>query len=157
MRQSADSQGLDRDPWDTYFIKVAHSAAIRGTCPRLRVGAVLVRDNRILSTGYNGAASGEPHCFDVGCLLDGGRCKRTIHAERNAIQLAPRWSRHGSTLFCTDSPCLSCAVLVSTLGIIEVVYDRPYHAEQPEVKTLFDYHGIVLRQHAYAAQETITA
>ena len=78
-----------RPSWDEYFMRIAHEVATRSTCPRLAVGAVIVRDKRILTTGYNGSPSGMPHCEDVGCLIrivDGREsCQRTLHAEQNAI------------------------------------------------------------------------
>jgi len=74
-----------RDNWDVYFLRVADVIKDRSTCTRLSVGSVIVKENKIISTGYNGSPSGEEHCIDVGCLMKKGHCIRTIHAELNAI------------------------------------------------------------------------
>lgn len=106
------------------FSEIVKTIARRSTCPRRSVGAILVRGGRILSTGYNGAPSGLPHCTDAGCILgpDGG-CIRVVHAEVNAIAFAAREGirTEGSTLRTTVSPCLSCAKLIINAGISEVV------------------------------------
>jgi len=91
-----------RPNWDQYFINIAEKVATRSTCPRASVGAVIVRDNHILSTGYNGAPHGEPHCIEVGCLMINDHCDRTIHAETNAVVQAAKYgvNINGSTLYC---------------------------------------------------------
>lgn len=107
----------------SYFLVVAQAAALRSTCPRRRVGAVLVRNDDIVSTGYNGSPSGQPHCLDVGCLLnDSGRCIRTLHGEANAF----RNGATGDTLYSTDQPCLSCLKIIISNGVRRVYYLRPY-------------------------------
>jgi dCMP deaminase len=117
----------ERESWDQYFIKLAHAAATRATCPRRHVGCILVRDNRVISTGYNGSEPGADHCDDAGCLIDSsGSCRRTQHAERNAIARAKSYMRAGSTIYITDFPCVSCARLISRSGIVQVVFDRDY-------------------------------
>jgi dCMP deaminase len=117
-----------RPSWDEYFTRIAHEVATRSTCPRLAVGAVIVRDKRILTTGYNGSPSGMPHCDDVGCLIrivDGREsCQRTLHAEQNAIIQA---AYHGvsvrdSILYCTHQPCLLCTKMIMNAGIEKVRY-----------------------------------
>lgn len=122
----------ERPGWDDYFLKMARLAATRATCPRRRVGAVLVREQRVLATGYNGAIRGAPHCDEVGCLIvtrDGRQsCERTVHAELNAIiQCAINGvsSRH-STMYCTDFPCVSCAKAMVQAGVERVVYLADY-------------------------------
>ena len=121
-----------RPSWDEYFMRIAHEVATRSTCPRLAVGAVVVRDKRILTTGYNGAPSGMPHCDDVGCLIrvvDGRKsCQRTLHAEQNAIIQA---AYHGvsvrdSVLYCTHQPCLLCVKMIMNAGVEEVRYAGGY-------------------------------
>lgn len=106
----------------------AHVAACRGTCNRLRVGAVLALNSRPISLGYNGAPSGHEHCGS-NCNKD-NPCKNTIHAEHNALWWAERHLGEipfGCTLYVTDSPCLECAEkILSYPGIIRVVYDREY-------------------------------
>jgi dCMP deaminase len=135
---SADTSGEHdalrkvRPSWDEYFMRIAHEVATRSTCPRLAVGAVIVRDKRILTTGYNGSPSGMPHCADVGCLIrvvDGREsCQRTLHAEQNAIIQA---AYHGvsvraSMLYCTHQPCLLCTKMIMNAGIEEVRYAGGY-------------------------------
>lgn len=116
-----------RPSWDEYFMGLAHRVATRATCPRAAVGAVIVKDNRILGTGYNGSPSGTAHCIDEGCIMSRNHCIRTIHAEVNAILDAlQRGSVRGATLYCTHYPCANCAKLIKQVGIIKVVYGRDY-------------------------------
>jgi len=128
---------VDRPDWDEYFLNISTEVARRATC-RLDVGAVLVKNKRILATGYNGSPVGLPHCNDVGCLLHdvvdsnghiAKHCLRTAHAEQNAIAQAAMHgvSTEGATLYCTDEPCLSCAKILINAGITKVVCKRPYH------------------------------
>ena len=93
------------------------------------MGALIVRDRRVIATGYNGAPAGMPHCDDVGCdLSENGGCQRTVHAEANAITKVAKSnnSSEGSTLYITASPCLECAKLIIQAGIIRVVYSDSY-------------------------------
>ena len=102
--------------------------SLRSTCPKGN-GAVLARDGRIISTGYNGAPSGQPHCLEAGCPEDtNGHCQRTVHAEVNTIAMAARHgiSTKGSTLYCTTAPCPHCCKLLANSGIIRVVYGKDY-------------------------------
>lgn len=113
-----------RPPWDEYFMRIAFEVATRATCLRRHVGAVIVRDRRILSTGYNGSPPGQRHCDEVGCLLEDGRCIRTLHAEQNALMQAALHgvSTHGATLYATCRPCHVCARMVVAAGIVRVVF-----------------------------------
>ncbi len=121
-----------RPSWDEYFMRIAHEVATRSTCPRLAVGAVVVKDKRILTTGYNGSPAGMPHCEDVGCLIlivDGRKsCQRTLHAEQNAIIQAAYHgvSVRGSTVYCTHQPCLLCVKMIMNAGIEEIYYAGGY-------------------------------
>lgn len=117
-----------RPTWHAYFIEMARLAATRATCPRRRVGAVLTRHNQILATGYNGAVRGGEHCDDVGCLMVDGHCVRTVHAEANAIiQCAVNGvSSVGSTLYCTDFPCINCAKTLVQAGVERIIYLTDY-------------------------------
>lgn len=117
-----------RPPWDEYFLNIAQVVSTRSTCPRRAVGAVLVRDRQILSTGYNGSPRGLAHCTDVGCLMVEGHCVRTSHAEMNAIAQAALHgvAVKGATLYCTDKPCLICTKLLINAGIVKLVYVREY-------------------------------
>lgn len=96
---------MPRPDWDLFFIRIAKEVSSRSTCPRAAVGAVIVKDNNIISTGYNGAPAGEPHCLDVGCKIVDGHCTRATHAEENAILQAVKYGvpLEGATLYYWDS------------------------------------------------------
>ena len=125
------SEHSERPSWDDYFMRITFEVARRSTCPRAAVGAVIVRDKRILTTGYNGSPAGLPHCTEVGCLMVNGHCVRTLHAEQNAII---QGALHGvdvsrSTLYVTHQPCLVCAKMIINAGIERVVYAGDYPDE----------------------------
>lgn len=120
---------LMRKDWDDYFMDIAFQVAERSTCPRRRVGAVIVKDKRIKGTGYNGSASGLPHCLDEGCLMGNNHCIRTIHAEINALLECMPSERQGATIYVTDRPCAECAKCIINCGISRVVFARDYPAE----------------------------
>ena len=107
---------------------VAKQVATRATCDRKHVGAVLVRDRTILSTGYNGSIRGLPHCDEVGHMMENGHCVATVHAEANAIlQAAKNGVRiDGATLYTTASPCWPCFKLVANSGCLRIVYGEFY-------------------------------
>ena len=98
---------------------IAHQAATRSTCPRKHVGAVIVRDRTVLSTGYNGSMRGLPHCEDAGCVMEDGHCVTTVHAEANAILQAAKngVAVDGAELYTTASPCWNCFKLIANAGI----------------------------------------
>jgi dCMP deaminase len=100
----------------------------RSSCPRADVGAVAVRDGRIVASGYVGAPSGQPHCDEVGCDIEMGHCVRTIHAEANLVAWAARvgTSLEGTTVYCTHSPCRRCAQLLLNAGIDEYRFKYEY-------------------------------
>lgn len=118
----------ERPSWDEYFINIAHEVAKRATCDRAQVGCVLVREKRLLTTGFNGACSGLPSCDEVGHLMHNGRCVRTLHAEQNAIIQAALHgvSTQGSTAYVTHYPCILCAKMLINAGIQRVVYAVEY-------------------------------
>jgi len=120
---------------DEYFMMIAKLVSLRATCPRLRVGAVAVKDGYILATGYNGAPRGMDHCLDVGCLIVDGHCHRAVHAEQNVIAMAARKgiSLEGATLYVTHFPCDTCFKLVINAGIKEIVYEEMYPNEATEI------------------------
>src|SRR5690606_41844982 len=111
-----------RASWDDYFMAIAREVSSRSTCDRKHVGAVIVRDKMILATGYNGSIRGLAHCDDVGHLMEGGHCVRTVHAEANAIvQAASRGSSvEGASIFVTASPCFGCLMLIADAGITRI-------------------------------------
>ena len=117
-----------RTSWDQYFMEIARQVATRATCDRKHVGAVLVRDRIILSTGYNGSIRGMPHCDEVGHLMENGHCVATVHAEANAVLQAARTGVRieGSSLYTTASPCWPCFKLVANAGIVRIVYGEFY-------------------------------
>lgn len=120
------SQYISKRPsWDEYFMATAKLMSTRSTCDRLYVGAVIVKDNRIIGEGYNGSIAGHPHCDEVGHLMYEGGCKRTIHAEANALQnctINPK----GATAYVTHYPCPDCMKALNQAGIINVVYGEYY-------------------------------
>ena len=122
----------ERVPWDQYFMNIAQVVASRSTCPRKFVGAVIVRDRTILSTGYNGSIRGLPHCSDVGHMMEGGHCVATIHAEANAIIQAAKNGVNidGATIYTTASPCWSCFKLIANSGLVRVYYGEFYRDQR---------------------------
>jgi len=125
-----------RPDWDEYFLEIAKLVSKRSTCLRRKVGAVLVKDKRILATGYNGAPSGIKHCEEVGCLREklkvpsGQRHElcRGLHAEQNVLLQAALHgvSTRGATLYITDSPCIICAKMLINAGVKKVVFLGEY-------------------------------
>ena len=107
---------------------IAKQVATRATCDRKHVGAVVVRDRTILSTGYNGSIRGMPHCDEVGHMMENGHCIATVHAEANAIlQAAKNGVRiDGATLYTTASPCWPCFKLIANSGCVRIVYGEFY-------------------------------
>ncbi len=123
---------MDRLSWDEYFMSIAQVVASRSTCDRKHVGAVIVRDRTILSTGYNGSIRGMPHCDEVGHLMENGHCVATIHAEANALVQAARNGVNisGAAIYITASPCWSCFKLIANAGIVAVYYGEFYRDER---------------------------
>jgi len=119
---------MGRSSWDQYFMDIAAQVATRATCDRKHVGAVIVRDRTILSTGYNGSIRGMPHCDEVGHMMENGHCVATVHAEANAIlQAAKNGVRiDGATLYTTASPCWPCFKLIANSGCVRIVYGEFY-------------------------------
>jgi len=117
-----------RPGWDEYFMQIARTVATRATCPRASVGAVIVREHRILTTGYNGAPRGVAHCTEVGCTLANGHCTRATHAEANAIVQGALYgiSVTESTAYCTHEPCVNCSKLLISAGVRKIVYEASY-------------------------------
>lgn len=143
-----------RPDWDTYFLDIVELVSRRSTCRRRTVGAGLVRDRRILATGYNGAPSGLTHCLDIGCLREqlnvpsGERHElcRGLHAEQNVIIQAALHgvSTKGSTLYCTTHPCVICAKMIINAGIVRIVI-RDGYSDKLAAEMLKEA-GIVVKQ-----------
>ncbi len=125
-----------RADWDSYFMSIARVVATRATCDRKHVGAVLVRDKTILSTGYNGSIRGLPHCSEVGHMMEDGHCVATVHAEANAIIQAAKngVAIEGATIYTTASPCWPCFKLIGNSGCERIVFGEFYRDDR-----IFDY------------------
>lgn len=127
---------MTRPSWERYFMSIAHQVATRSTCLRRQVGCIVVLEKRIVSTGYNGAPSGLPHCEEVGCIREtrhvasGERHElcRGLHAEQNAIIQAAMHGTavRGSTVFCTHKPCNLCMKMLINAGVHRVYYSEGY-------------------------------
>lgn len=152
-RKTKESKKYVRPSWDEYFMNIAELAGTRGTCDRGRSGCLIVRDRRILNTGYVGSPIGLSHCDEIGHEMhtivseDGvtsRHCIRTSHAELNAIANAARLgiALEGATLYCHMTPCYTCAKVIINSGIKRVVARMDYHAGQRSKET-FDEAGIV--------------
>ena len=117
-----------RASWDEYFMAIARVVATRSTCDRKHVGAVIVREKMILTTGYNGSIRGIEHCDDVGHLMEDGHCVRTVHAEANAIVQAARNGVRldGADIYVTASPCFGCYKLIANAGLTRIVFGEFY-------------------------------
>jgi dCMP deaminase len=120
---------VTRASWDEYFLELARATSTRATCSRRKHGAVIVRDRRIVSTGYNGGPSGFPHCDEGACPRANSAAPQghdyesciAIHAEANALLFSSHESRSGASLYCTGAPCFGCAKLIANSGVTEVV------------------------------------
>jgi dCMP deaminase len=137
LKKKKKKEILPRRPsWDEYFMDITHLVAKRSTCLRRHVGALLVKDKKILATGYNGAPSRLEHCLDIGCLRQkqgipsGERHElcRGLHAEQNAIIQA---AYHGvgirdAILYCTNHPCIICSKMIINAGIQKIIYEEGY-------------------------------
>jgi dCMP deaminase len=136
-----------RPGWDEYFMEIARTVATRATCPRASVGAVLTRERRILTTGYNGAPRGVSHCSEAGCLVVDGHCLRATHAEANAIVQGALHgvSLQGATAYCTHQPCAGCSKLLISAGIVRIVYADAY--PDPVSTLLLDEAAVALEQY----------
>ena len=144
----------NRPGWDRYFMDIAHVAATRSNCSRRQVAAVLVRDRRIISTGYNGTPRGVKNCCDGGCprcssnAPSGSNLHECLcsHAEENAIVQAAYHgiAVKGATLYTTYSPCLLCAKMIINAGIVEVVYHEHYSIDDVSTRLLHEA-GVAVR------------
>lgn len=121
-----------RPDLDQYFMGIAFAVAARGTCDRKHVGAILVKDKAILSTGYNGAPRGMKHCDEIGHMMEDGHCVRTTHAEANAIVQAAKHGTEviGSIIYTTASPCWQCFKLIVNAGVGTIIYAEVYRDER---------------------------
>ncbi|MBN2037765.1 MAG: dCMP deaminase family protein [Chitinispirillaceae bacterium] len=144
--QKPCNPGRKRVSWDEYFMNIAIQAAMRSTCDRKHVGAVIVRDKTILSTGYNGSIRGLPHCDDIGHMMENGHCVATVHAEANAIIQAAKHGTmiNGADIYITASPCWNCFKLIANSGIRRIFYLEFYRDER--IMKIAKQAGIELKQ-----------
>ena len=117
---------MQRPSFIDVWLRVASVISTRSTCPRLRVGAVVVnKENQIIATGYNGAPRKKPHCDEVGCVMEHNHCINAVHAEVNALLAAGPAARGGS-IYVTHKPCKRCANIITAAGIVDVHYSKEY-------------------------------
>ena len=144
LNNNPSQQRPERHQW---LMQLAIDVAARSTCSRSKVGAIVVFDNRIISTGYVGAPTGLPHCTEVGCDIGThGGCTRTIHAESNAIAMAAKSGIRldGAEIYCTYSPCSNCSRLLINTGIKHFYYRKAYR--DPEGLQILETSGIGISQ-----------
>ena len=130
-----------RKTWNQYFMDLAYMVAERGSCDRAYVGCVLVnKDHRIVSTGYNGSITGNPHCDEIGHVMRDGHCIATIHAEMNALLYCAKAgiAVNGSICYVTHFPCLNCTKALIQAGISAIYYREAYRMDDYALKLLED-------------------
>lgn len=129
---------MNRISWEQYFMAQAQVVALRSTCTRLMVGAIIVRENRIISSGYNGSVADGDHCIDNGCYLVEGHCVRTVHAEANAILQCAKFGveTNDTALYVTHFPCLQCTKQLIQAGIKKIYYEKDYRNHELAIQLL---------------------
>ncbi|MBM0064288.1 ComE operon protein 2 [Alkalicoccobacillus gibsonii] len=134
---------MERISWDQYFMAQSHLLSLRSTCPRLMVGATIVRDKRIIAGGYNGSVSGEAHCLDDGCMVVDNHCIRTVHAEINALLQCSKFGvpTEGAEIYVTHFPCVHCSKSIIQAGIRRVYYAQEYKND-PYAEQIFKAAGV---------------
>lgn len=139
---------------DEFFMNMVELLAEQSTCVRGHCGALIVHRNRIVSMGYNGSPPGHKHCSDVGCLLLPGiqGCQRSVHAESNAVAFAARSGirTEDGTMYATSSPCVQCALLVVSAGIVRFVFSKRYRV--PEGLVILDESHVVLKEMSHGVR-----
>jgi len=146
---------MSRPDNDTYFMRMADLVATRSTCLRRQVGAVIMKEKRVLTTGYNGAPKGLKHCAEVGCIRTQNNIEsgtrhelcRGVHAEQNAVIQAAYFgaSIKDASIYTTNFPCVMCAKILVNAGIIEVIYKDDY--EDPLSKNIMNESKVVVRRY----------
>jgi len=138
-----------RPSWDEYFLQIADLVSTRSTCDRLHVGAILVRNRMIVSSGYNGAPRQTQQCDEVGCRIVNDHCVRTVHAEVNSVIQAAFHgiSTEGTTLYTKYFPCEHCVKVLINAGVKEIVYSKEYeNSDQTFTRKMLKEAGVTLRQ-----------
>lgn len=136
-----------RIDWHQYFLAQAKIIALRSTCTRLMVGAIIAKENRIIASGYNGSVSDSTHCIDEGCYIVDGHCVRTVHAEANAILQCAKFgvSTDQTSLYVTHFPCLQCTKQIIQAGIKEIIYETDYRNHELALQ-LFEEANVKIKQ-----------
>jgi len=136
---------MKRISWEQYFMAQARLAALRSTCTRLKVGAIIVRENRIIASGYNGSVSDGAHCIDEGCYIVDGHCVRTVHAEANALLQCAKFgvATNETNLYVTHFPCLQCCKQIIQAGINNIYYEQDYRNHNLALQ-LFDKSNVAI-------------
>jgi len=139
---------MKRISWDEYFLQIVEAVSQRSTCDRAQVGAVLVQNGQIVSSGYNGSPSGHPHCDQNGHDMVDGHCIRTVHAELNAILQAAKSGTaiYGATCYTTYLPCYECSKALVNVGIKRIVFREIYRMEHRQHEAFLQRSGITLDQ-----------
>lgn len=129
---------MDRISWNQYFMAQSYLLKSRSTCERLAVGAVVVRDKRMIAGGYNGSVTGGVHCIDEGCYVVDGHCVRTIHAEMNALLQCSKFgvTTDGAEIYVTHFPCIHCTKAIIQAGIKAVFYSEDYKNDPYAIELL---------------------
>lgn len=156
---------MQRPSWDDYFMTIAREVATRSTCLRRHCGAVIVKDRRILCTGYNGTPKGLRHCEEVGCLREqrgiasGSHHElcRGIHAEQNAVVQAALHgvAIDGGVIYTTHQPCVLCAKIIINAGIVEIVFGEPY--PDPLSEEMLAESGVAIRRHTGGGEPAVSS
>lgn len=138
---------MERISWEQYFLAQARLVALRSTCTRLMVGAVIVRENRIIASGYNGSVADGDHCVDDGCYVVEGHCVRTVHAEANALLQCAKFgvATNKTDLYVTHFPCLQCCKQIIQAGVTHVFYEEDYRNHELALQ-LFEEANIQLKK-----------
>jgi ComE operon protein 2 len=134
---------MERIAWNQFFMAQSLLISKRSTCTRLAVGAVIVRDKRIIAGGYNGSIAGGDHCIDKGCYIIDNHCVRTIHAEMNALLQCAKFgvATEGAEIYVTHFPCLQCTKALIQAGIRSIYYAEDYH-NHPFALELLEQAGV---------------
>lgn len=138
MKNQTGGYIVERISWNQYFMAQSYLLKSRSTCERLAVGAIVVRDKRMIAGGYNGSVSGGVHCIDEGCYVIDGHCVRTIHAEMNALLQCAKFgvATDGAEIYVTHFPCVHCTKAIIQAGIKAVYYSEDYKNDPYAVELL---------------------
>lgn len=147
----ASNTRRDRMTWHEFFASQSRIMALRSTCRRLAVGCVVVRDRRMIASGYNGSINGDDHCLDVGCKVVDGHCVRAIHAEQNALLQCARFgiATEGADVYVTHLPCLHCAKSMIQAGIQNIYFEFAYRKDPYALELLAKSNVTIQQVHSH--------